>query len=66
MQIDPFVQTQPSRGFTTSRPAILRPWLKSSEKRRAQWLKWPFDLKIVVNPTASEITVQQDVAPITY
>jgi len=34
-----------------------------------QWVKgekWPFDLKIVVNPTASEITVQQDVAPITY
>jgi branched-chain amino acid transport system substrate-binding protein len=34
-----------------------------------QWVKgekWPFDLKIVVNPTAPEITVQQDVAPIKY
>ncbi len=34
-----------------------------------QWVKgekYPFDLKIVTNVTAPEITVQQDVAPITY
>jgi branched-chain amino acid transport system substrate-binding protein len=34
-----------------------------------QWVKgekWPFDLKIVVNPTAPEISVQQEVVPITY
>jgi branched-chain amino acid transport system substrate-binding protein len=34
-----------------------------------QWVtgeKWPFELKIVVNPTAPEISVQQDVVAITY
>jgi branched-chain amino acid transport system substrate-binding protein len=34
-----------------------------------QWVKgekWPYELKIVVNDTAPEITVQQPVAPITY
>ena len=39
VDLDPFVRDQPSRGFTTSRPAILRPWLKSPEKRRAQRLR---------------------------